>query len=376
MNAEPQATSNADEKKLDITCSRQFAGWLAEQKTSLAFTTYQAGKIFFIGTKADKTLSIFERTFNRCMGLCPTEHGFYMSTLYQLWRFEEALHDTPQNQQGQYDSVYIPQIAYTTGDLDIHDIILDKDKKPVFVNTRFSCLATLSETHSFVPYWQPPFISKLAPEDRCHLNGLTSRDGEPRYVTSVSKSDVHEGWRDNRTNGGFVMDITDNTTICDGLSMPHSPRFHQGNIWLHNSGNGQFGFIDMKTGKFEEVCFCPGYLRGMTFINNYAVIGLSKARNDRAFGGLPMHEKMTEQNIQPRCGLRVVDLDKGSIVHSLDIDGIVEEIYDIITLPKGLCPMAIGTVSDDIQRSITIGGKEVDLPPELPPPTTHTLTIN
>ena len=37
------------EPLFDVTTSRQFPNWLAEQSISLAFTTYQAGKLFFIG---------------------------------------------------------------------------------------------------------------------------------------------------------------------------------------------------------------------------------------------------------------------------------------------------------------------------------------
>ena len=77
----------------------------------------------------------------------------------------------------------------------------------MFVNTLFSCLATLSETHSFAPLWQPPFVSRLAAEDRCHLNGLAMRDGEPRYVTAVAATDVADGWREQRRDGGVVIDV-------------------------------------------------------------------------------------------------------------------------------------------------------------------------
>jgi hypothetical protein len=55
----------------EITTSRQLLAWLAEQHVSLALTTYQIGKLFSLGLKANGELAVFERTFNRCMGLCP-----------------------------------------------------------------------------------------------------------------------------------------------------------------------------------------------------------------------------------------------------------------------------------------------------------------
>ena len=176
---------------LEITTSRQLLSWLAEQKISIALTTYQIGKLYFIGLKPDNALSVFERSFNRCMGLCTTPNGLYMSSLYQIWRFENVFE--PGQQQEGYDRLYVPQVGYTTGDLDIHDMAVDSHGRLVFVNTLFGCLAALSEAHSFKPLWQPAFISKLAAEDRCHLNGLAMRDGEPAYVTAVGRSDVADG---------------------------------------------------------------------------------------------------------------------------------------------------------------------------------------
>ena len=107
----------------------------------------------------------------------------------------------------------------------------------LFVNTLFSCLATTSETHSFAPLWRPPFVSRLAAEDRCHLNGLAMRDGRAAYVTAVSRSDVADGWRDRREGGGVLVDVATGETLLAGLSMPHSPRWHDNRLWLLELGH-------------------------------------------------------------------------------------------------------------------------------------------
>ncbi|MEL4897787.1 TIGR03032 family protein [Crocosphaera sp. Alani8] len=338
---------------LEINASRQFTSWLYEQKLSLIFTTYQAGKIFFIGLKPDGKLSVFERTLDRCMGLCIDGNSLYVSALYQLWRFENTL------EKGQiydnYDAIYLPQLSYITGDLDIHDIgVPQNNKKPIFINTLFSCLATVSETHSFKPLWKPPFISKLAAEDRCHLNGLAMRNGEPYSVTMVSQSDVAEGWRENRINGGCVMDITNNEIIADGLSMPHSPRWYREKLWILNSGTGELGFIDLETGKFNPVTFCPGYLRGFTLYKDFAVVGTSEIRDNKTFQGLPLDETLATKKATPRCSLLVIDLKTGDIVHSLRIEGVIKELYDVAILPNFCTPMAIGFRSEEIRRVITV----------------------
>ncbi len=347
--------------KVEITTSRQFQDWMAEQHVSLAFTTYQAGKLFLIGLNSVGRLSVFERTFNRCMGLAGNGQTLWMSTLYQLWRLENAL--APGETAEGYDRFYIPRTAYTTGDLDIHDIGLGKNAKPVFIATLFGCVATLSETHSIRPLWKPPFISRLAAEDRCHLNGLAMADGVPRYVSAVSTTDVADGWREKRRDGGVVMDMRTNEVVLAGLSMPHSPRLADGALYLADSGTGRFGRVDLAMGAFEEIAFCPGYIRGMTIHRNFAVVGMSRPRHNKTFSDLALDDELKRRKVEPRCGLLVIDLKSGDIVHWLRLEGVVEELYDVVVLPGVARPMALGLVSDEIRRTVSL---ENDLPKAAP----------
>jgi uncharacterized protein (TIGR03032 family) len=353
MAKAPSANAQAQKPELEIMGSRQFNAWLTEQKLSLAFTTYQSGKLFLIGMQPNDRLSVFERTFNRCMGLHATAQTLYMTSLYQLWRFENTLE--PGQAHDGYDRLYVPQMAWTTGDLDIHDVALGADGKLVFVNTLFGCLATVSDTHSFVPLWKPPFLSKLAAEDRCHLNGLAMENGRPRYVTSVSQTDVNDGWRDRRRDGGTVTDVTTNDIVVTGLSMPHSPRMYQDKLWVLNSGTGDFGYVDRKKGKFEPVAFCPGYMRGLSFVGDYAVVGLSLNRENKTFQGLELEDNLKKRKSDPRCALQVIDLRSGDVVHWLRIEGVVRELYDVVALPGVRRPMALGFKTDEIRRVISIG---------------------
>jgi len=338
--------------KLEITGSRQLTSWMFEQNVSICFTTYQTGKLFLIGLKQDGKLSIFERTFNRCMGLYSNPQTMYMSSLYQLWRFENAVPEGGDFKG--YDRVYIPQMSWTTGDIDIHDIIMDTAGEPIFANTLFSCLAKPSSTHSFKPVWQPDFITKLAAEDRCHLNGLAMVDGQPKYVTAVGKSDAADGWRDHRKKGGIVIDAVTQEIITDQLSMPHSPRFYKGKLWLLNSGTGEFGYVDKVSGSFEPVAFCPGYLRGMAFSGKYALVSTSKSRDNKTFSGLELDERLNEKNIEPRCAIYVINLESGDTVHWLRMEGIVKELYDVTVLEGVRRPMAIGFKTDEIRRMLSM----------------------
>lgn len=352
-DAPPSATPGSNEPWVEVTGSPHLSNWLAEQQVSLAFTTYQTGKLFLLGRQPDGRLAVFERTFNRAMGLWADGQTLWLSTLYQLWRLENYLR--PGELYQGHDRLYVPKVGNTTGDLDIHDVSVDSSGRPVFVATGFGCIATLSERASFAPIWMPPFVSKLAAEDRCHLNGLALADGLPRYATAVSLSDVADGWRDRRRDGGVVLEIPDGRVLASGLSMPHSPRLYRGRLWLHNSGTGQFGSIYPGGGTFEALTFCPGYLRGLAFAGDYAVVGLSRPRHDKTFGGLALEEELARRTADPRCGLLIINLRTGDVAHWLRVEGMVRELYDVAILPGVSRPMAFGFKTDEIQRTIAVG---------------------
>jgi uncharacterized protein (TIGR03032 family) len=357
MDNQATTATAANEPWLEVSSSRTFPAWLAEQRVSLACTTYQTGKLIFIGLQPDGRLAVFERTFNRCMGLWADGQALWMNSLYQLWRFENVL--LPGYLHDGHDRLYIPRIGYTTGDIDIHDIAVEAGGRVVFVNTKFGCLATLHQRDSFTPLWRPSFLSKLAAEDRCHLNGLALEAGKPRYVTAVSCSDVADGWREQRRDGGVVIDVPANRVIASGLSMPHSPRLYRGRLWLLNSGTGYFGSIDSGSGAFVPLTFCPGYLRGLTFTGDYAVMGLSRPRHEKTFSGLPLDDALVAKNASARCGLHVVDLRTGDVVHWVRLEGMVSELYDVVVLPGVVRPMALGFKTDEIQRLLTVGPQGV-----------------
>lgn len=336
---------------VDILTSRYFIDWLQSQQISLAFTTYQSSRLMLLGVNTHGQLSGFERVFDRAMGLYATPERIYLSSKSQLWQLDNVL--TPGQLYDGYDKLYIPRLAYTTGDLDIHDLVVEADnERIVFISTILNCVATVSDRHSCTPLWKPSFISSLVSEDRCHLNGLAVVGGKPRYVTLCGQSDVVDGWRDQRQGGGCIIDIQSDQVIARGLSMPHAPRFYQGKLWLLNSGTGEFGYIDLD-GVFQPVAFCPGFLRGLAFSGDYAIVGLSKPR-DQTFSGLKLDQNLASKNIEPRCGLMVIDLKTGEVVHWLRLEGEVTELYDVQVLSGVRRPQALGFKTDEIQRLITL----------------------
>ena len=235
---------------------------------------------------------------------------------------------------------------------------MDGDGRLVFVNTLFNCLAYLSRDYSFHPAWKPEFVSAYVPEDRCHLNGLAIEDGRPAYVTAVSKSDAADGWRDGRKDGGVVIDVRTNEVVCEGLSMPHSPRMHGKTLWVQDSGTGYLGRVDIRSGRFEPVVLCPGFLRGMTIVGNFAVACISKGRDGDSFGDLDLEKNLKNRDTDARCGIVVIELTSGNILHWLRLEGVVEELFGVTALPGITNPRAVGFKSDEIARTIS-------LPPDL-----------
>lgn len=355
---------------LVITASRHMTAWMTSHRVSLAFSTYQAGKLFLIGLQPDGRLSVFERTFNRCMGLhaTPDAQTIWMGSLFQLWRLENYVPAGGSTPDG-YDALYVPTVGYTTGDIDAHDMHVGPDGRPVFAATLFNCLGTTSDTHSFRPLWKPPFISPpldaLPPEDRCHLNGLAVDPGTraPAFVTMVSRSDVSDGWRDRRIGGGLLMDVRTSTVVAEGLSMPHSPRVHPAfpsRVWVLNAGTGFLGYVELPgsgasaPGRFVEVAFCPGFVRGLAFVDRYALVGLSAARENRTFQGLPLDENLRSRDAEPRCAIHVINLDTGATEHWVRIEGVVRELYDVVALRGIRRPKLLGFKTDEIQRTLRL----------------------
>jgi uncharacterized protein (TIGR03032 family) len=334
--------------------SAGLSAFLTAHNISIAVSSYQSGKFYLIGGTAAGALSVHGRFFRKAMGICTAPNTIVLATLYQIIRFENAL-KIGEKINYTHDACFVPRNCHVTGVLDAHDVGLMPGGGVVFVNTRFNCLATTSPAHSFRPIWKPPFISKIVDEDRCHLNGLAMRDGRPRYMTAASRSDTIDGWRDRRNDGGIVMDIESDRIICEGLSMPHSPRMWNEKLWVLNSGQGEFGFVDTSggtSGKFEPLTFCPGFVRGLGFHGKFAFVGLSKPRYER-FEGLGLDGRLRQTDSEPWCGVQVIDLTTGSCVQWFRIDGATSELYDVAVVTGCSQPMAIGFATDDILSFIT-----------------------
>ena len=247
------------------------------------------------------------RTFDRPMGLAVDGGRLALGCREQMWEFRNAPAIAPRVEPaGQHDACFMPRSSHVTGDIGVHELAWAGDELWV-VNTRFSCLCTLDPDYSFVPRWRPPFVTALAADDRCHLNGLAIVDGQPKYVTALGETDTPNGWRANKAQGGCLMEVSSGEVISRGLSMPHSPRWHDGRLWLLESGTGQLVLVDPATRQRQTVAELPGFARGLALCGPYAFVGLSKIRPTSAMDGVPLAERRDEL----KCGVAVVDLHSG-----------------------------------------------------------------
>ena len=335
---QPQNDNQADigqeapDRAPDFSCesSLSFAQILSTLGLSLAITSYQTSRVIVIRAKEDE-LYLSVKSFPRPMGLAAQKNRLVLginSQLVDFRRFDPVA--SCLEPEGLVTSCFTPRSTHVTGMINIHDIAWG-DEGLWVVNSAFSCLSLVQGDYSFVPKWKPGFISKLLPEDRCHLNGMAIRDGKPKYVTCFTQGDNNEAWRAYEEPGGLLIDIAENKILLDDLFMPHSPRYYRDKLYFCNSAYGYFCSYDFKTGKKVVELELPGYTRGVAFFDSLAFIGLSKIRTSATKAKIPLTE---EESV---CGIYVVDLNDMQVVANLIFSGDMIQIYDIAVLELPFC---------------------------------------
>jgi hypothetical protein len=377
----PEAVAPPPPVEFHYTQTENFAPLLRQMAASLLVSTYQANKLLVVRA-AQGGLSTLVRTFERPMGLAVDGRRMALGTRDQIWFLRNAPDIAPRIEPaGVHDACYLPRSCHVTGDIGVHEMAWGGDDvgrfckpsaeegsgsqgrfaKPSYeqelwiVNTRFSCLCTLDPGYSFVPRWRPPFITALAAEDRCHLNGLAMAPDErgvltPRYVTALGDTDTAGGWRANKPQGGCLMDVPTGEILVRGLCMPHSPRWHDGRLWLLESGTGRLVFIDLADGRRQIVAELPGFARGLAFAGPYAFVGLSKIRPTSAMDGVPLAERRD----MLKCGVAAVDLRSGRLIAFLEFQTAVEEIFDVQVLAGLRFPEVVGFQKDAVQHTFVV----------------------
>jgi uncharacterized protein (TIGR03032 family) len=325
------AGSMPEPEPLRAAHTPNFPALLRGLGASLAVTTYQAGKLVLVRDEGDHLNTHF-RAFRAPMGLALGGDHLAIGTAVQVWQYVNVPAVAARlGPPGRHDACYLPRSSHLTGNIQGHEMAFDARGELWVVNTRFSCLCTLDRSASFVPRWRPPFVSALEPTDRCHLNGLGMVNGRPRYVTALGDTDRPDGWRANKARGGVLLDVDSGEVITRGLSMPHSPRWYGGRLWVCESGAGTLGFVDPGTGRYEPIAAVPGFTRGLDFAGNFAFVGLSQVRESAVFSGIPITSRLAEH--ERTCGVCVIDLTTGNVVALLRFETAVQEIFAVAVLP-------------------------------------------
>jgi uncharacterized protein (TIGR03032 family) len=334
-----EATATPSEKS-DTPATREvrheythtFPSLLSQLGVSLLVSTYQAGKVVAVGV-AQGELALSYHNFERAMGLAVKSDRIAVGARAQVWFLNSASDLAVRVEPaGRHDACFLTRSSHFTGEIQAHELAWAGDELWV-VNTAFGCLCTLDDRHSFVPRWRPPFLTALAAEDRCHLNGMAMAEGKPKYVTALAETDTAQGWRPNKATSGCLIDVASGQTVARGFAMPHSPRVHGGRVWLLHSGAGQLVLVDPAKGHVQTVTELPGYTRGLALYDRFAFVGLSKIRETSTFGGMPIADRRSEL----KCGVGVVDLETGRLTAHLEFLTGVEEIFDVQVVPGARC---------------------------------------
>ncbi len=340
-------------KPFDCEYSPQFAELLNKLGISLVISTYQAGKVIVLSASDKDKLIQLPRTFDNPMGMAVAKNALAVATKNEVivLRNAEGLAENYPEKPGIYDGIYVPRAKYYTGYVAVHDMEFIEGDKIIGVNTLFSCLAYIDDKYSFTPFWKPPFISKLVSEDRCHLNGIAFENNKIKFVTALGKTDKAQGWREDKTNGGIVMEYPSGKIIADKLAMPHSPRVYDGKLYLLNSAQGELIRIDPEIGNREVICNVGGFARGMSRYGDYLFIGVSKLRhNSKVFSDLPIAETSF-------AGVVAVYLPYGSIAGRIKYTMSVDEIYDVKVLEGVKRPSILSDSAKIHKLALSIPGQ-------------------
>jgi uncharacterized protein (TIGR03032 family) len=322
---------------------------MLQLKCSIAISTYQAGKVVFISPKDENSFVQLPRNFEHAMAMGVSGNKLAIAARNEVVVLVRSSGLAPgyPNQPNTYDSLYVPRVTYYTGQIDLHGLAWGTEGLWA-VNTSFSCLALIDDNYSFVPRWKPCFITELASEDRCHLNGVALKDGSPLYVTAMGTGDEYQSWRKTIPGGGVVIHVPDDEVVLKDLPMPHSPRLYDGKLYLLFSATGEIVRADPETGTYDIVNRLSGFVRGMSKHQDYLFIGLSRLRqNASTFKDLPIAKEATYS------GIAVIHLPTGGLVGELRYQATVDEIFDVQVLPGLMRPGIINTESETHRLALT-----------------------
>lgn len=337
-----------------MTFTRLFSSWLASENCSLVLATDQPTGLCMIGREKDAKV-IFQRVGQAGFGALAVGSGgtIWAAEKNFLWKWENI------TETGGYQAdgarLYAPRLRIFTSDLGTRDMAVDGHDSLLMASGAYSVVGRAVPEASFETVWKPPFISRIAREDRCGLSGLGLYDAPRHCVTMWGRSDEAQGWKKDFVVGGCVMLIHDSSVLCEGLCLPRAPRWRGEDLYLLNVGTAEFGRIDRERKCFVPICQCPGYPTGLSFIRRWAVVSVSSSPPAEAAGlELPATASFAARKATLFSGLLLIDLATGDIAHHAygEAEGFTVNGAEI--LPG--CPLAkaITSDSDKLDALVTV----------------------
>lgn len=327
---------------------------LKQLNCSLAISTYQTGKVVIFSPKDDDTLIQLPRNFNRPMGMAVKGDKWAIacnSEVVVTTNSKGLAKHYPKN-PNTYDKLFVPRKSLFTGPLDLHDLQW-ADEELIGVNTSFSCLVKFNGQYSFDPIWKPSFVSKLVPEDRCHLNGLALVNDQPKYVTALGVSDERVGWKKDMLHSGILMDVENNEIILKGLPVPHSPRFYKDGLYMLLSATGEVIKVDTNKNSYEVITRLRGFLRGVDRHGDYLFVAMSKLRK-----GTSLFKDAPIAKDSVYCGISIIYLPTGNQIGYITYNNTVEELFEVKVIKDALRPNLLN-VEQGFQHNSIITDNEV-----------------
>lgn len=311
-------TKSSSRSGLRCRTHGKFTEWLANSGGSLAITTYTSGKLVLVTTDEGR-LCYRTLKFARPMGIAYRKERLALAVQKRILLFQK-------NGKGKFTL----KREYETDRVDAHDIAFGR-RGIYFANTRYNCIARAVPEKRFLRNWKPPFVPDNTQRDHCHLNGLGLLEGRPAMATAFCATDKKGGWReDDRFTKGILINIPENQIVAEGLCMPHSPRWYRDRWWLCDSGHGTLSVFDEASQQCLPVCKLPGFTRGLCFVKNHALVGLSKIREKHI-----LETPLTrDHHTNLMAGVAVVDIASREQVGMLEFVRGGREVFDVVFLPK------------------------------------------
>jgi uncharacterized protein (TIGR03032 family) len=374
METKTEEVSNEPSFDFSSSSTDNFPKILKALNISLAVTSYQSARLILVRSDGE-TIDTNLKAFPRPMGIYADEYRITLGTFNQVLEFNrsddilQSIKNGSLDNTGNFskkvlekdkeqmeelkkqrdeeiaevkkaDALYLHRASLTTGMINIHDIAWG-DEGLWVVNSTFSCLSTLSPDNSFVARWKPKFISKLVPEDRCHLNGMALLNGKPKYVTTFNMEDSRDSWSEGRIDYGTLIDIDTDEILMEGMIMPHSPKVYQGEIYLCESGLGVVWKYNPKTKEKSLVVKLQGFTRGLYFYGGVMFVGTSQVRASEIKNPTPISKEYDETY----AGVWMINLEDNTEIGHIKFDGDVDQIYDIAIIPDATMPELLNTNS-------------------------------